>query len=296
MTGVLSVSWEELVLGTNAVGDDQPLFLDTSAQVERLLGLEDRRAALDRLISDHDVFLSSTVFREFQVSVLQAYQFIADALRDAPTGVSQRFAEIQRVVVDHPGIYGVRQAKRIQLVLSNLMDELGDTGPLDPVDVADYCEGEQRRFRNWRFFTLRDASGWRDIRDVGTYIDNISCSVAREPLDPVKIDASLISCDKHTRACAVRSVLKDAKHVLLQLPGSWHTRRPKASFAAQEVARWKWNQFNGTQAIGQKLCWALADVLIAQECPRGATLVTTDVDFCEIGPVAGVNVLHIRRL
>lgn len=293
---IVSVTWDGLLGDDGLEGlSGRSIFLDTSAQVERLIGLENRRAALELIGADRLVFCSSTVWREFQVSFLQAYQFVADSVRHMSGNASTRMGEVARHVASEPGVYGPRRAQRILTVLSLLMDDLGDTEPLNSVDVADFCEGEIRRFRDRRFFCFDRGPISRDIRTEGTYLDEVACSVAVAPLDPAKPSASMISCDKVTRRCEVRPLLGRARSCFASLPKEWHDRRPGPSAAAGRVLQWADNDLVGDKAIGQKLCWQLADIVIAHECPDDAVLVTTDADFRSIAPLIGLDVIHIRR-
>ncbi len=262
-------------------GVTEQVFVETSVQIKRLCGFESQRQNIEACLQGKQLVTSSTVFREFQVAIIGAYDFVRRNVLDIPPDEDGliRIYEIDEALANSGQLRSGRKAKRIFLVTKAIKKHYPKDEAVSRAEMVAFLEMEIDFFTDFEFFRFGDYTNRRDIRKEGTYLDTVDCSVAGEPFDPKKPTITRISCDMKTRKCEIRSFLRPSRGRMRGLGQALQRGARHLATCAREVSIRSDREFSGRRAIGERLCWKMADVIIALECPAGAKMMSYDGDF-----------------
>ncbi|MEM7538733.1 MAG: hypothetical protein AAF639_41610 [Chloroflexota bacterium] len=255
----------------------QSLFLDSTIQLERLLYTAAHRQRIQRNLQDKRIYTSSTVYMEFKRGILQDIHYLQALInRYAPDSAELvRLSDIDRWLAIGEGNFSSRSRDRCKLVTAELKDEF-DEPHVQQMELVVFLEEFSLLLDDY-FFDVELADGtYFDIHAQGTYIDEAGCVLSQRDFPPGDILHHRLSCRASGTECTLDQFLARHEreldaiyHRLLAM--SQNQRDEKAFTALKRVMEGGFQQ-----ALGQRNCWALGDVIIALETPQDAMIYTTN--------------------
>lgn len=272
------------------------VLLDTTVQIERLFYPTSQQRQVEESLLDCEVYLSSTSFREFQASILSAFDYVIGTMReiepDLPLDrVRVRLGDIIRFVATAP-MYSVRDSTRVQLIVALVASSIGPSDSANAADIVDLLEGERTRYQKWRYFTIGYWPDDYDVRESDHYLDLCGCSVASEPHDPAASAPKRVSCNRATRSCDVLRVLDDHTAIVRAAAIAVSPRKPHVPEIAERAiaASQEW----AFASLGEKLCWPLGDTIIGIEAlATDSELYSRDGDQALIADAIGLTQFRV---
>jgi len=253
------------------------IFLETSIQIERILGSFKRREQIRENLVDATVFTSSYVFMEFRRAVLQAVAHVLTLVRqiqyDGENVID--LSELMRMVAMGRSIrFSVRTIQRVILVLSYIFSAF-PTSFVESDTLIDYLELQL----NWRLKELF-------FEGVSEYIIHTDCDLVRPNIPIGDYVQNRLSCNAKNATCTLVAFLSQYQDKLRAMEqvltaASDDEINPRTLTALKRI------NSNVTKALGERTCWSLGDVIIALETPDDVYIYTTDRHFDLICSVLG---------
>jgi hypothetical protein len=289
-----------LILDTNGVGAEQMpddvasiVFVETSAQYRRLAGKASDRSAVNAFTSQAVIYTSSTVWREFQRTLLAARELVVLGLLDVPpeerdfARALDRLADLVEWLADQT--WSTREKDRALRTVEDIVRRIADDDQMTVSELLSYLQHETNMLRE-KFFRFGSHPNVFDVREHETYIDLADCAVARNPLDPGAVAPARITCRGDRRRCNVRQLLSGQLTYLETIGDALARTDAPAHRAIGKLlgeSRSLTSVTDTRRALGQQRCWPIGDVIIALECPTDATLLSYDKHYEHICDVLG---------
>lgn len=248
------------------------IFLDTSVQIERLLGSLSQRQAIEQHLAIADcTFVTSTyVFMEFQRAVLADYANVYNTLYAHPV-----WEETAQVLRSGKMAYRPRALGRCMQILTQAMT-------LSKMD----CEVALSLLKA----TIRYDLPGRFWQHVTRLPDPITCDLVVKGVKFQGDNQCIVgeSCRKEDAACHLPDFLSQHQAVLQNIIAYLKTQ-PHAIKQQERVARLLQNVIADPHAaLGQSACWPLGDIIIALQALPHASIWTSDSDFQPIAQAIGL--------
>lgn len=243
------------------------LFLDTTIQIERVVGSRARQTALRSELANYRLITSAYVLGEYLRTIvkdaIQLHRLIAQNayLDDVMTQIAQRLNK--------------REASRMLLILGALLRADGQPdGRLDAAARNDLLD------RLARYIEISLPN--RFTLGIAELLDHTRCGLAQEhPLACQIPSASHSSyrlrsqCVRHVRECDLAELLRDRWPVEVEMLAQGLAGEADAALArmgrlAGEILA------DPILARGRNCTWYLGDMIIALELPQNAALYTTN--------------------
>jgi len=250
----------------------QTVFLDTSIQIERMLGAKQRQIEIDHhLTRGNCQFITSHyVFMEFQRSIIADHVHVHKL-------VSQYNDWEETVIRLRSGLraYRPRALARVMQIFTRTM-------------VASQMQREIAlnllKIQIERELTKRF---WHHVKPIH---DLITCDLVRTG-STRHADGSFTvadSCRKATAACRLPSFLNEYR-TSLQSVADYLIAHPQCIKEQARVERLLQSIIeNSQEALGQSACWPLGDLIIALQVPENAKLWTLDADMASLTQALGL--------
>lgn len=243
------------------------LFLDTTIQIERVVGSRTRQAALHSELADYRLITSTYVLGEYLRTIVkdavQLHRLIAQNiyLDDAMTQIAQHLNK--------------REASRMLLILGALLRICGQHDEkLDPAARNDLLD------RLSRYIEISLPN--RFMLGIAELLDDTHCGLAGERPVACQIlsapDSSYrlrCQCVRHVRECNLAELLRDRwsaeiKMLAQGLAGKADPALARMGRLAGEILA------DPTLARGRNCTRYLGDMIIALELPQDVALYTTN--------------------
>lgn len=256
-----------------SMNSNQAVFLDTSLQIERMIGALAQQEALETHLAraGHRFVSSHYVFMEFQRAVLADYVRVYHTLLQHPSWVDAAYA-----LRSGPLAYRPRSLGRCLHMLTQIMDASSLR--------ADHALAALQLQIQYEL----PAHFWRHVQPIG---DLIHCDLVGAG---VKFHANqrftvADSCRKEMAACALPDFLADHR-AELEIIAAYLTAHPQAVKEQARLERLVCIVIDDPRAaLGQSACWPLGDLIIALQALPNAQLWTIDADFQPIAQALGLS-------
>lgn len=240
-----------------------PLFIETTAQVDLLLGDPQVRGQLERILSTHETWTSTYVLMEFRrtaVHALEVARRLAAAAPDDEHLFTYMLRAIERGNGGFPGKLSARQQKRSREIVYMVMDRL-DTMPVTRLIVTTLLEST--------ILLVNDVK-WIGIEHIlnDTDCDLIQAGRPQGQRWP-------LHCNKQRALCQQSTLLERHRTML----GTVLTECEKDSaFDDQKMLATlrKILAVTPLEAAGEKRCWDLGDTIIAIEALPVARILSSN--------------------
>jgi len=245
------------------------IFIETSIQIERILGRRARKEQIQAVLESAKVSTSSYVWMEFRRTALQAMAYLLTIIRQMQQEGEADifFSELMKRVASGTAIgYSQRVLQRVLLAYGYILE----TFPYSPVratTLIDYLE-----------FNIEYLIPARFFQRIDEFITNIDCDLVRPNISIGDYFQSRLSCNAAAAQCSLvdflvchQSELIVLEHVLTQ--ANPDQINPGALAALRRV------NLDVTKAKGERTCWALSDIIIALEASDDDLIYTTDNHF-----------------
>ncbi|MEM7533922.1 MAG: hypothetical protein AAF639_17195 [Chloroflexota bacterium] len=249
------------------------VFLDTSIQIERFMGPNRKRAAIEEVLADSQTqFITSNyVFMEFQRSVLSNHvtvyneilahddwEMVAYAIRSGQQGFRPRAL-----------------GQCFQILTKAL----------------DICERDRQRSRAFLQFHITIDLPRRFWRNVMKLPDPVVCDLVQHGVRHQTNGSYQIAdtCRKATAACHLPDFMTQNRTKLQTISDylSTHPNVIKNQERVQQLIRTTIT--TPRSVLGQSVCWPLGDIIIALHVPDGAALWTLDADYEPLADALGFS-------
>lgn len=248
------------------MNSNRRVFLDTSVQVERLIGPPAHKAAIERqlMMPDFGAVTSHYVLMEFQRSVMADYVQVYNQIL---------YRQTWELVAQSLRSSGTAQRPRALGRCLQILTEVMVQSQLDRVDALNLLQvtiryGLRRRF--WQYVAPIDDAIRCDLVAAGPKMGHDGSY------------AVPASCRKQTAACLLPAFLAAHTrklHTLLDYLTA-HSQcikdQPRVEQSLRKVL------LDPQAALGQRTCWPLGDIIIALQIPPNTALWTRDPDFVPV--------------
>ncbi|MEZ4707278.1 MAG: hypothetical protein R3A44_08735 [Caldilineaceae bacterium] len=249
------------------------IFLDTSVQVERLIGPPAHKVAIERLLTipNFGAVTSHYVLMEFQRSVVADYVHVYNQILHSESWELAAQKLRSGAAAQRP-----RSLGRCLQILTEVMVQ----SQLDRADALSLLHitiryGLRRRF--WQYVAPIDDAIECDLVAAGTTnAQDGSYAVAA-------------SCRKQTAACLLPAFLAEnaGKLQILLDYLTAHAQCIKDQIRVEQALRKI--LLDPRDALGQRSCWPVGDIIIALQVPPDAALWTRDPDFAPLAAALGIT-------
>ena len=254
------------------------LFLDTTIEIERLIGPNPRRVAIERQLAapEPQAITSQYVLMEFQRSVWSDYVRVYNQVlrHDGWEAAVQALrAGVQA--------YRPRSLGRCLQILTQVMV----VSRLDRDHGVDLLETQIMRDLPRRF--------WRHVTPLP---DPIGCDLVAAGVRWQSDGAYTVAntCRKESAACHLPDFLADHRSTLRAVADhlAAHSNVVKDQGRVERLLAAALD--DPRAALGQAACWLLGDVIIALQVPTDAALRTLDPDFEPLAAALGLQLNQVQ--
>jgi hypothetical protein len=260
------------------------IFIETSIQIERILGRRARQEKIQAALAGAKVSTSSYVWMEFRRTALQAMVYLLTIIRQMQQEGETEilFSELMKRVATGTAIsYSRRILQRVLLAYGYILETF-PRSPVRAITLIDYLEFNIERVIPARFF-----------QGIDEFITDIDCDLVRPNVPVGDYFQGRFSCNAVIAQCSLVDFLERHKGELLALEHALAQANlgqinPSALRALRRVNK------DVTKAKGERTCWALGDVIIALEAPKDALIYTTDRHFEVICKAIGKQLFKER--
>jgi hypothetical protein len=234
------------------------LFLDTTIQIEKVLGRRERKREIQNNLKERYVITSRYVLMEYIRTVVKDFYYIYNVVKEE---VSVE-AAIDRIADEARGLLSL---KRCLKIINRMYHSQGDDRP-DRRELIKHFE-RYTRVSLPRIF----------LENVDEILNLIDCDIAR--IEFSQWDASkapAFHCNRAKAGCGLVDFFRANKDkfnlVLLYLK-----EYPSKDQQLQECERTLDKIFESEEMIlGERNCWSLGDVIIAITMPPECLMYTTN--------------------
>ncbi|MEZ4860727.1 MAG: hypothetical protein R3C14_05445 [Caldilineaceae bacterium] len=252
---------------------DQPVFLDTSIQVERILGAKQKQVEIEHHLatSGYQFVTSHYVFMEFQRSVISDHVHVHNQIRKYKDW-EETANQLRSGTRTHRPRSLVRSMQIFTrtLVVSQMQREIALS--LLKIQIE---RNLAKRF--WRY--------------VNPIPDLVHCDLVAKGSSR-GVNGEFItadSCRKATAACNLPHFLAQQQPQLYTI-ANYLATCPQCIKGQMRVEHFLSAAINNPQDIlGQTACWPLGDMIIALQVPTGARLWTLDADLAAFTSALGMT-------
>jgi len=208
------------------------------------------------------------IFMEFRRSILQTYAYVNSLLSAlARTGHSEiNLSTLLILLSEARGISrSPRTIQRVMFVAADVAEQFGnETVPIQVV----------RDYLSMQIWTL--------AQDLFAGIDEVinvtDCDLVKPTTPLGDLLSSRLSCNARTAQCNLATFLSSKRKELQQIRSAMERLRPteqdaRAYDALEQVL------LNPNNALGERRCWALGDIIIALSVPDDTLVYTADEHF-----------------
>lgn len=254
--------------------NSRPLvLLDTSLQIERLMGAAIHRRAIEEQLATaaYHFVTSNYVFMEFQRSLLADYVRVYNTLRQYPVWEEAAYA-----LRSGPLAYRSRALGRCSQILVQIMS-LSQTNP-------DYALSLLKATIKYDL----SARFWHRVEPLP---DPIRCDLVAVGVRSHTTQRLTVadSCRKEQAACHLPDFLADHR-VELQTIAAYLAAHPQVVKEQTRLERLVRTVIDDPRtALGQSSCWPLGDIIIALQALPDAQIWTIDADFQALAQALGLS-------
>lgn len=250
-----------------------PLLLDTSIQIERLISPNSRHVAIERHLAAPETraLISHYVLMETQRSVWSDYIHVYNQILQRESWEASAYALRSGVLAYRP-----RSLGRCLQILTQTMF----VSRLERDHGLDLLETQIRRDLSKRF--------WAHVTPLPDPIgcDLVATGVQRQPDGTYTVADT---CRKRDAACRLPDFLS-AHEIELRALADHLAAHPNVIKDQPCVERLLTSVLDDPRAaLGQNACWPLGDVIIALQVPPNAAIWTTDPDFGPLTEALGLR-------
>lgn len=248
------------------------VFLDTSIQLERLIGATTQQHAIEQQIAtaDFQFVTSAYVYMEFQRALLADYGRVYNTLLHYPLWHEAAYALRSGPLGYRPRALGRCLQILIQIVTMSQMDHGHALSLLKAAIQYDL----PNRF-------------WQHVE---RYPDPIDCDLVTAGVKMHTDQRCTIAdrCRKEEATCHLPDFLADHR-IELQTMAAYLAAHPQAVKEQARLERLVHMVIdNPRAALGQSACWPLGDLIIALQALPAASIWTIDADFSPIAQALGL--------
>jgi hypothetical protein len=255
----------------------QPVFLDTSIQIARILPSPMPATTIEARLANPSIapLTSAYIWMEYQRTVVADYAHVYNVM-----GRYTDWSDLFTHILD--GSHGFRPRSAVRCV--QIIGQIYSASQHD-YEVARYQIGSQIAHGLRRRF-------WHHVTPVSDAIvcDLVTKGVVRQQDQNYAVAAS---CRKEHAACHLPAFLTyhqpRLQTLLDYLIAHPHNvkEQPRLERLLQAVIR------EPRLALGQASCWPLGDVIIALQVPAGAALWTLDKDFAPLAQALDIPLYQL---
>jgi predicted nucleic acid-binding protein len=228
------------------------LFLDTTIQIERLVGSRRRQAELRRTLAEHTLLTSTYVLGEYLRTL------VADATRLYHlVQTHEHLDDVLTAIAQH---VNKRQASRMLLLWANVRRE----GAQQQEYILDTLEG---------YVTFQLVG--RFLASTDELLDSTGCGLAGErPMQGGDVYRLRAQCTRQVKECFLPEFLTEYKVDVRAVADGLGDHADPALARMAALATQLLDDPDA--ARGRNCTWYLGGLIIALECPPDAALVTTN--------------------
>ncbi len=245
------------------------LFLETTIQIERVIGTSQRRQTIRHNLEGRRLCTSGYVLAEYNRTLIKDAITFYDILLTSPT--------VEEAVTRSAKYARSRKFPRMMLLLASLGFDGDKQRTLERLEA---------------FIEWRAHAHFFESMDVSCYCDEIMCDIRqwRPSFQETMYDTSALECLKGGQpTCSVQRFIDSHIDTLKNFisKGSGHEREgvDNAAKAFQKVIVDKQTPFN------ERFCYKLGDTLIILEASDESNIYSSDGDVVAIAVIVGKN-LH----
>lgn len=254
------------------------VFLDTSIQVARVLGVARRRQHIEEVITNEmQACTSSYVYMEYQRTVIADFAYVHQILQKT----SNWGDAIARVAT------GNRPFRPRSLVRVNQI--LGETANRSYLDI----EKGLLFLQTYLDYRLHDLF-WNRVVPLR---DNIQCDLLTLRVTQ-QVDSSYQvadSCRKEAATCSLPDFLTEKRPQLKAIAEHLHVRPGIIKDQTRVEQLLSTIQRNPQSALGQASCWPLGDIIILLHVPSDCAVWSFDSDFAPICQALGLRIFSVNH-
>lgn len=246
---------------------EELLFLETTIQVDRIIGTQDRRDAIRHNIRDRRLCTSGHVLGEYNRTLVRNAVTFRDLLRSSPD-VADAVARLSRYAPVG------RKFHRTMTLLAYLGFDADKKNTLDRLEM----------FIEWRAHDLF----WESI-DRSACPNQIGCGIASwqgEQDSAGQYDTAAIKCLKaNPPQCRVEDFIHGNRDALEQFVSV--AKNHSNGDVARAASAFEAILAGTATPFGERSCYPISDTLIVLESPPGSSIYSTDGDVHDIGQILG---------
>lgn len=248
------------------------VLLDTSIQIERMMGTLAKQEALEThlALKSHRFVSTQYVFMEFQRAVLADYVRVYHALLQ-----HRNWEDAAYALRSGPLAYRTRALGRCLHILTQIMS----SSSLRPAHALEALQLHIQFELPVRF--------WRQVEPLPDPIgcDLVAAGIKRHAQRFTVAD----SCRKEQAACHLPDFLADHR-VELQTIAAYLVAHPQVVKEQARLERLVRTVIDDPRsALGQSSCWPLGDIIIALQALPDTQVWTIDADFQPIAQALGLS-------
>lgn len=253
--------------------NEQPVFVETSVQVQRILAGGTTQAQLEAALAAQapNAFTANYVWMEFQRSVVADFAYVQRLMFH-----HHRWGDLFSHLLEGSRSFQPRSAVRCTKIVGLLHNQ---------------CEGDWDYAHTIISDTIQYSLEQRFWTSITRLSDPISCvlvtsGITLEPDDTFTVAAT---CRKEQAACHLPEFLR-AQQTRLNAIAEYLATHPNAIKGQARVTQLLAAVLQDPRAaLGQTACWPLGDLIIALQAPADALIWTLDADFAALTTALGLH-------
>jgi len=250
------------------------VFLDTTIQIGRMLGDEDKKKEIDEILSQFNKILTSTYVKmEFRRRLIRDLVYINNVSQD-----SKNYAEIYKRIEKLPP----EQIRKIKGCIAAFYKFFSENAK----DKVDGNLGAILLEKSRSYFKKTVEAMWYGFnKGINEILDETGCYLAKSGpiLEGDKYDNRMKTCKRTDKNCKIVEFLIQNKetfekiYVKLQniLESDLDTEQRKIKDVLENVLK------SPEYLADKKNCWNCGDAIITVESPNDAKIFTTNVKHFE---------------
>jgi predicted nucleic acid-binding protein len=234
------------------------LFLDTTIQIEKVLGREERKREIQKNLKEKYVITSRYVLMEYIRTVVKDFYYIYNVLKEE----SSVEAAIDRIADEARGLLSL---KRCLKIINRMYQSQGNDRP-DRRELIKHFE---------RYISVSLPRIFQ--KDIDEILNLIDCDISRVEFSEWNASkAPVFHCNRAKAGCRLLDFFK-ARKIEFNLIFSSLNKLPQKDQQLQECERALGEVFESEEKIlGERNCWSLGDVIIAITMPPECLMYTTN--------------------
>lgn len=253
---------------TDACGLRATIFSDTSILIQKLVYDKNRRTEIEGNIEGQKFITCQYVLMEFRRNILQGMNYLRSILREM-TLQGKEEIQLDELLVHLSFARGLFHSTR---AVQSLFLALSTVIPMVEGHTLSTLQFSYQVARQIQRLQLEATRSFSDI------VDSVHCDLVRESAPLGDFIHSRLSCNAQTAQCKLIDFLAGYSRELIQIQQAMEAAEKK-KVDTRTLAALRRVNTDVRKALGERVCWALGDVIITLEAPKDALIYTVDRHF-----------------